>query len=86
VREALTNFAKHSGATEAWLRLRMEGAVFQLTLEDNGRGFDPTAAAAGDRNGLGNMRSRLEELHGALEIHTAPGGGTRIVMRVPTKL
>jgi two-component system NarL family sensor kinase len=82
-REAMTNFAKHSGATEAWLRLRMEAGVFRFTLEDNGRGFDSVEVATRDRNGLANLRSRLEELHGTVEITSAPGRGTTVAMRVP---
>ena len=82
-REAMTNLAKHSGATEAWLRVRMEGAWLHVTLEDNGRGFDPAAAECGDRNGLANMRSRLAELRGVFAVQSAPGRGTTITMHVP---
>jgi signal transduction histidine kinase len=82
-REAMTNMAKHSTATEAWLRLKIEDHVLYLTIEDNGCGFDVAAAEAGNRNGLGNMRSRLADLNGTLEVQSALGRGTSIVMRVP---
>ncbi|HVU32737.1 MAG TPA: two-component regulator propeller domain-containing protein [Opitutaceae bacterium] len=84
-REAMTNAAKHAGAGEAWLRLRMEEAVLVLAIEDNGRGFDLAAALGGGRNGLGNIRSRVAELKGTVQFDTAPGRGTRIIMRVPIR-
>ncbi len=80
-KEAINNVVKHSGATEAWLRLAYADGVLTLSIEDNGRGFD-FASAAGQGNGLANMRARVEELGGALELETAPGGGTNLTVRV----
>lgn len=85
-REAMTNLAKHAGASEAWLRMRMEGSHFIFTLEDNGRGFDLAVAQAGNRNGLANIRSRVAELKGTVVFESAPGRGTVITIRVPLKL
>jgi ligand-binding sensor domain-containing protein/signal transduction histidine kinase len=84
-REAMTNLAKHSAAKEAWLRLKMDGRVFEFVVEDDGRGFDVATAMASNRNGLGNIRSRITELHGTVAFDTAPGRGTKIVLRVPLK-
>jgi signal transduction histidine kinase len=84
-REAMTNLAKHSAAKEAWLRMRMDGRVFEFVVEDDGRGFDVATAMASNRNGLGNIRSRIAELHGTVEFDTAPGRGTKITLRVPLK-
>jgi ligand-binding sensor domain-containing protein/signal transduction histidine kinase len=86
IREAMTNLAKHSGATEAWLRLKISGRFLEVALEDNGHGFDLAAAEARDRNGLTNMRSRLAELKGRLEIVSSTGAGTKIFMRLPVNL
>ncbi len=85
-REAMTNVAKHARASEAWLRLAMDGPVFQFALEDDGCGFDVAAAEAGNRNGLGNIRSRVAELKGTVRFDSAPGRGTKITIRVPLKL
>lgn len=68
-KEALHNVAKHSGASEAVLAMKMtpaENDTWQLllTVSDNGRGFD-AAQAAGSGNGLHNMRQRIEK-RGAL--------------------
>jgi signal transduction histidine kinase/ligand-binding sensor domain-containing protein len=78
-KEAMTNVIKHSGATEAWLRIKMEGERFCICIEDNGRGFQPGAPENGKRNGLSNMRSRLQELHGDFALKSAPGQGTKVV-------
>jgi ligand-binding sensor domain-containing protein/signal transduction histidine kinase len=85
-REAMTNMARHSGATEAWLRMKLDGRAFQFSLEDNGNGFDLATAEAGNRNGLANMRSRIADLQGTLQVDTHPGHGTTITMRVPVNV
>jgi ligand-binding sensor domain-containing protein/signal transduction histidine kinase len=77
VREALNNTLKHSGASELWLRLRLDNSQVQLEVEDNGRGFKPGMTAAG-RNGLENMKTRLAECGGQAQLTSAPGRGTRI--------
>jgi ligand-binding sensor domain-containing protein/signal transduction histidine kinase len=82
VKEALNNAAKHSGAGEVWLRIRCEGSELLVAVEDNGRGFDP-AAANPPRNGLGNMRARLEAAGGRVEIASQPGCGTTVRFFLP---
>jgi len=82
-KEAMNNVLKHSGATEVWLRLRMNDGAFEVTIEDNGRGFSPEAMSDSERNGLRNMRSRVEELHGRFTIRSAPGSGTTLELRLP---
>jgi signal transduction histidine kinase/ligand-binding sensor domain-containing protein len=78
-KEAMNNILKHSGAASAWLRMKMEAGRFELTLEDDGCGFDRATAAAG-RNGVGNMRSRMEEIGGSFAIEPRPGGGARVAI------
>lgn len=84
-REVMTNMVKHSGATEAWLHMKVVGDCFQFRLDDNGCGFDLAAAQAGNRNGLGNIRSRIAELGGTVRFETAPGKGTSITIDMPLK-
>lgn len=79
-KEALHNVVKHAGASEVWVRLQMNGACFDLSIEDNGRGFDPDSAAKG--NGLRHMEQRLSEIGGTCRIESQPGRGTRVVFRV----
>jgi signal transduction histidine kinase len=79
-KEALHNVVKHSKANEVFVSLATNAHGFQLTLRDNGNGFDPAALLPrpGRGNGLKNMRQRLEKIGGNCEIHSAPGTGTEI--------
>jgi signal transduction histidine kinase/ligand-binding sensor domain-containing protein len=82
VKEALNNAAKHSGATEVWLRIRCEAGELRVEVEDNGRGFDASAVTAGG-NGLDNLRARLAAVGGQTEIISRPGRGTTVRLRLP---
>lgn len=82
VKEALHNVCKHSGAREVWLRLACTGNELMLRVEDDGKGFDP-ATVNGQRNGLENMRSRLEALGGRTRFESRPGHGTTVVFTLP---
>jgi signal transduction histidine kinase len=85
VKEALTNALKHSRATEILLGAKTEGSRFEIYLQDNGVGFDAAAATRGERNGLKNMRQRIESLGGRFIVESRPGGGTviRLVVDYP---
>jgi len=76
-REALSNASKHSKCTEIWLRIRLGRTAVTLTIEDNGQGFAPAQVAAGG-NGLGNMRARMTECGGRVELTSTPGQGTSV--------
>ncbi len=83
-KEAITNVVKHAGATSASVRLRLEPARFTLEIEDNGRGLggmDPKAAAA--RNGLRNMRKRMEDVGGTFAIEPGSEGGAVVRLSAP---
>ncbi|MEW6303142.1 MAG: two-component regulator propeller domain-containing protein [Verrucomicrobiota bacterium] len=84
-REAMNNVIKHSRATEVWLRTRARAGVFELMLEDNGQGFDVEAAMRSGRNGLRNMRTRLEELGGEFAVRSGQGKGATVSLRFPLK-
>lgn len=81
--EALTNVARHSGAAGAVLTLRRDGDHLELRVRDDGRGFDPAAAAQGATLGLAGMQERAGLTGGVLEIRSAPGRGTEIRLRLP---
>lgn len=86
LQEALSNVARHSGAKEAWVRLRTDTSALQLDVEDHGRGVP--ADVVGRRAGLGlvAMRERAALIGGALEFIGPPGGGTlvRLVVALRT--
>jgi signal transduction histidine kinase len=73
--EALNNIVKHADARHAEVRLvrRPDGA--ELSVSDDGRGFDPRSIPAGHL-GIGIMRERAEAIGGLLTIDSVPGGGT----------
>ncbi len=85
MKEGITNALRHAGPTEIRVTFGVESGGFQLTLEDNGRGFDPgrPGRAGNGGNGLGNMRRRIAEVGGRYELVSAPGKGTRIQLWVP---
>jgi signal transduction histidine kinase len=82
VKEALNNAAKHSGATELFLRIHRANGSLVVIVEDNGRGFDPEKLS-GERNGMANMTQRMAEIRGQCEMDAAPGAGCRLKFTAP---
>jgi signal transduction histidine kinase/ligand-binding sensor domain-containing protein len=87
LKEALNNIVKHAGATEVWLRLRLETERLTLIVEDNGRGLPSVSGPkTGDRlssgHGLLNLEKRLAAIGGECTVHSAPGQGTSVEMSV----
>jgi signal transduction histidine kinase len=83
VQEALTNIVKHAQATQVDVLLQGHGERLLLIVEDNGIGFDPFQALAGERLGLLGMQERAEMLDGQLTVESAPGKGATIVVEIP---
>jgi len=83
VKEGVTNIVRHANCTDASIDLGIGHHKLTLQIRDNGRGFDPTCATAG--NGLRSMRRRAEALGGYLQLESSPGpnGGTTISIQVP---
>ena len=83
-REAVNNVVKHARASEASLRLRLDRDSFTLEIEDNGRGpAGLKEKAAESRNGLRNMRKRMEDIGGGFSIEAGSRGGTLVRLTVP---
>ena len=82
VKEACNNVARHSSAAEVWVRMTLTDHEVSVTVEDNGRGFDPEAVPA-DHDGLLNMRQRMADLSGQMELSSEPGRGTRVRLTIP---
>jgi signal transduction histidine kinase len=82
VQEALQNAVKYSAAREVSVSLEGTPHRLQVTIADDGVGFD-VGAALGKGLGLVSMSERIEALNGTFEIHSAPGAGTRLVFHVP---
>jgi signal transduction histidine kinase len=81
--EALNNIAKHAAAHSVLLRLVARSGQLQLDVMDDGQGCDPERAVRAGGSGLGGMRERLRLYDGRLELHSAPGTGTRLRAVVP---
>ncbi|BCX04318.1 MAG: two-component sensor histidine kinase [Candidatus Roseilinea sp.] len=85
VQEALSNIARHARARNVRLSLSRETmngrARLRVSIADDGQGFDPAATQPG--MGLSNMRARIAELGGALEVQSAPSSGTVVRFNVP---
>lgn len=81
--EALNNIAKHARARNVLVRVVVRGGLLQMQVADDGRGCDPEAAIRSGGSGLGGMRERLRLYDGQLELHSAPGEGTRLRAVVP---
>ncbi|MDF7823920.1 ATP-binding protein [Pontiellaceae bacterium B12227] len=80
-KEAMHNCARHSRATQVWLTLSADADQLEISIKDNGCGFD--AASLNDGWGVDSMRKRASELGGEMYLESGLGKGTRIVLTVP---
>ncbi len=82
VREALTNAAKHAGASRCSVQISVDDDLVLVEIIDNGRGLeiDPAGSVG---HGLMNLRSRAEKLSGTFDILSVETGGTRLSWSVP---
>lgn len=83
-KEAVTNVVRHAQATEAKIRLEVGEGLMVLEVQDNGRGLggmDPEKAAR--RNGLKNMRKRMEDIGGRFELESVGSGGAVVRLTAP---
>ncbi|MBI5755817.1 MAG: response regulator [Nitrospirae bacterium] len=81
--EALTNIAKHSGATKVNIRLDLEEDHILFSIADNGKGFDEPQEKGKCGLGLIGMRERAAILGGKVYIESLPGQGTTVRTEVP---
>ena len=90
IQEALNNVAKHSRADRVKMDLRLKGGMVELTIEDNGTGFDLSEVLSSNRAvrgfGLASMRERTEISGGAFSMTSRPGRGTRIKASWPASV
>lgn len=81
-KESVNNVVKHARATEAKIRLRLDANRFVIEVEDNGRGPAEAATKTG-RNGLRNMRKRMEDVGGTFEMQPGAERGTIVRLTAP---
>ena len=82
VQEAINNISKHARASHVWLSLSLEQGWVELSVRDDGVGFD-TGKLSPMAHGLLGMRYRVEAERGALRLQSRPGQGTTIGARWP---
>jgi len=80
-KEALHNVLRHARAARVRVALRKRHRRLELTIEDDGAGFDPDAPRTG--NGIANMQRRARAMHGELTVERRRGGGTRVTVVFP---
>jgi signal transduction histidine kinase len=85
VQEALSNVARHSAAVSCTVALRRIDDQIELVVEDTGRGINLSSSTSDAGRGLGlmGMRERAQSLAGRFAVENRPGGGTRLVVRLP---
>jgi signal transduction histidine kinase len=87
VQEALTNVSRHAGAEMVLVEIAADRGQLTISIEDDGRGFDPSSISPrpGDLRGLGllGMRERVELFGGTVTINSTPGRGTHVSISVP---
>jgi signal transduction histidine kinase len=83
IQEALTNVKKHSSADSVRVIFAFDGGQVEITIEDDGQGFDPAEFKSREAFGLHAMRGRAEAVGAHFEVKSSPGSGTQVIVRVP---
>lgn len=81
--ETLTNALRHGRARAIQVLLAWEGRRVRLSIQDDGRGFDPKIQSAG--YGMRSIRETLRRLKGRLDVESRPGAGARITITLPLR-
>ena len=84
-REALSNIARHSRATQGSVQVETRADTLELTISDNGVGFDQSKPRSPGHQGLVNMSARAASIGGHFEVHSESGVGTRIIVSAPRR-
>jgi signal transduction histidine kinase/ligand-binding sensor domain-containing protein len=82
-KEAVNNVSRHAAATRLTVRVAAKDGSIQLTVEDNGCGFDPAESPGGE--GLASIRRRIRDLQGTVAWESVPGQGTRFTAVLPLR-
>lgn len=80
-KELLNNIRKHAEATEVAIKISIDEGMFLLIVKDNGRGFDPRKESR--RNGLRNVKERVEKWNGSMQLWSEKNRGTWVSFRLP---
>ena len=85
VQELLGNAARHSQCSTMKVHVDLGAETARISVDDNGRGFDPESLKQTNSLGLKLIRERAEMLGGTFEVDSAAGKGTRVAFSVPVQ-
>ncbi|NLJ71731.1 MAG: hypothetical protein GX333_01810 [Syntrophomonadaceae bacterium] len=86
VQEAITNVRKHAGVNEALVKMEEKSGILTIIIRDEGCGFDLDKIQDGRESyGILGMKERVEIFGGKIDIISAVGKGTQVIVRVPIK-
>ncbi len=83
IQESIQNAIKHANATEIDVQLLSSNEQISLLISDNGKGFQFNHETLMQGNGISNMKDRTALLGGTIHIHSTPGKGTEIIVKIP---
>ncbi len=83
VQELINNSIKHAAAKNAIVQLSKGSGQLSVTVEDDGKGFDPLLLQSSKGIGWSNIQNRVEFLKGRLDVNTATGKGTSVLIELP---
>jgi signal transduction histidine kinase len=83
IQELITNVIKHTEATEVNIHITNHGESLNILVEDNGKGFEVKNMATNKGMGLRSIDKRIASLNGSLDIESAPGTGTVVIIDIP---
>jgi len=82
-KECMNNIHKHASAKNIYIKIAVNNGILNMLIEDDGAGFNPNIVT--HRNGLKNLKIRVEKWKGNLKIDTTAGKGARIQILMPVK-
>lgn len=87
VQEAVSNVVRHADATRITVKLQRNGRAILVSVEDDGKGFQPGRVESTGPGGLGliGMQERAVMIGGRVRIESRPGEGTRVELEIPTE-
>ena len=83
IQEAFNNVIKHASASKVTLYMFYDKSHLEITIKDNGRGFNSRNEATKKGAGLHNMKTRAKVFNGEVNIESIPGSGTKVLISIP---
>jgi two-component system NarL family sensor kinase len=82
IQELINNTIKHAAATQAIVQLSKTNGTLSVTVEDDGKGFDPAILQGTKGIGWSNIQSRVDFMKGKMDVQSAPGNGTSVLIEL----